>query len=67
MSYAHLPSREIERLSRSIAPGAWGIESEQPLSTLLGSCVAVCMYDKAARIGRILAQGEALEPITLID
>jgi selenide,water dikinase len=24
-------------------------------------------YDKAARIGRILAQGEALEPITLID
>lgn len=51
MSYAHLPSREIERISRSIAPGAWGIEQEQPLSTLLGSCVAVCMYDKAARIG----------------
>ncbi|MGB4467884.1 MAG: chemotaxis protein CheD [Azovibrio sp.] len=51
MSYAHLPSHDIERLSRSIAPGAWGIEAEQPLSTLLGSCVAVCMYDKAARIG----------------
>ncbi|MCX8146704.1 MAG: chemotaxis protein CheD [Azovibrio sp.] len=51
MSYAHLPSREIERIARSIAPGAWGIEAEQPLSTLLGSCVAVCLYDPVARIG----------------
>jgi len=51
LSYAHLSSRDIERQSRSVAPGAWAIETEQPLSTLLGSCVAVCMYDRAARIG----------------
>ncbi|WP_026685793.1 chemotaxis protein CheD [Azovibrio restrictus] len=51
MTYAHLHSRDIERLSRSVAPGAWAIEAVQPLSTLLGSCVAVCMYDKGAGIG----------------
>lgn len=47
MKYAHLPSREIERLSRNIRPGEWAVENERPISTLLGSCVAVCLYDYA--------------------
>lgn len=47
MKYAHLPSREIERVSRNIRPGEWAVENERPISTLLGSCVAVCLYDAA--------------------
>ena len=53
MDYASLPAREIERLSRNVAPGAWAVERERPLSTLLGSCVAVCMFDLQARVGGI--------------
>lgn len=53
MDYTQLPSKEIERLSRNIHPGAWAIERERPLSTLLGSCVAVCLFDPQARIGGI--------------
>lgn len=51
MDYSTLPTKEIERLARSIHPGAWAIEAERPLSTLLGSCVAVCLYDPQARVG----------------
>ena len=51
MDYSKLPSKEIERLARNIHPGAWAIEPERPLSTLLGSCVAVCLYDPQARVG----------------
>jgi len=51
LDYSKLPSKEIERLSRSIQPGAWAIEPERPLSTLLGSCVAVCLFDPQARLG----------------
>lgn len=51
MDYSKLPSKEIERLARNIHPGAWAIEPERPLSTLLGSCVAVCLFDPVARIG----------------
>jgi len=47
IDYAALPSREIERLSRVIRPGEWAIERERPISTLLGSCVAVCLFDTA--------------------
>lgn len=46
-----LPTQEIERLARVIHPGAWAIEPERPLSTLLGSCVAVCLFDPQARVG----------------
>ncbi len=45
IDYATLPSREIERLSRNIRPGEWAIERARPISTLLGSCVAVCLID----------------------
>jgi chemotaxis protein CheD len=53
MDYSQLPSKEIERLSRNIHPGAWAIETERPMSTLLGSCVAVCLYDPQMHLGGI--------------
>ena len=51
MDYNKLSSQEIERLARTIHPGAWAIEPDRPLATLLGSCVAVCLFDPQARIG----------------
>lgn len=45
IDYSTLPSREIERLSRNIKPGEWATEPHKPISTLLGSCVAVCLID----------------------
>lgn len=51
MDYSKLPSKEIERLARAIHPGAWAIEAERPLATLLGSCIAVCLHDPVARVG----------------
>lgn len=45
MVYATLSAREIERLSRVIRPGEWAVETERPIATLLGSCVAVCFHD----------------------
>jgi chemotaxis protein CheD len=43
--------KDYERIARNINPGGWAIESERPISTLLGSCVAVCLFDPALRIG----------------
>lgn len=51
MDYSKLPSKEIERQARTIHPGAWAIEPERPLATLLGSCVAVCLFDPQVRVG----------------
>jgi chemotaxis protein CheD len=48
--YATLSTREIERMARKILPGEWAVERERPISTLLGSCVAVCLYDSAVPI-----------------
>lgn len=53
IDYTRLPALEIERLARVIAPGAWGVERQRPLATLLGSCVSVCLYDLKAGIGGI--------------
>lgn len=53
MDYASLPPREIERHARNIHPGAWAVEDRLPLSTLLGSCVAVCLFDPHLKIGGI--------------
>lgn len=53
MDYSKLPSREIERQARIIHPGSWAVEAERPLATLLGSCVAVCLFDPLARVGGI--------------
>ena len=43
--------KDYERMARNINPGGWAIETSQPISTLLGSCVAVCLYDPRLRIG----------------
>lgn len=43
--------KDYERLARNINPGGWAIESERPISTLLGSCVAVCLFDPRLKIG----------------
>ena len=53
MDYASLPVKDIERYARSVQPGAWFVDNEKPLSTLLGSCVAVCLFDPLLRIGGI--------------
>lgn len=53
MDYASLPAKDIERYARNVQPGAWAIETQQPLSTLLGSCVAVCLFDPQLKIGGI--------------
>lgn len=42
--------KELERRSRNINPGGWAVESERPITTLLGSCVAVCLYDPKLRL-----------------
>jgi chemotaxis protein CheD len=43
--------KDFERIARNINPGGWAIESERPISTLLGSCVAVCLHDPKLGIG----------------
>ena len=42
--------KELERLALNINPGGWSIQNERPISTLLGSCVAVCFYDPKLRL-----------------
>lgn len=51
IDYTRLSSREIERLACNIKPGEWAIENHRPISTLLGSCVAVCLFDPALPLG----------------
>lgn len=43
--------REMERIGRTINPGGWAVETERPIVTLLGSCVAACLWDPVLRIG----------------
>jgi chemotaxis protein CheD len=47
----HLTGKDFERLARNINPGGWAIETDRPVSTLLGSCVAVCLFDPKLKIG----------------
>lgn len=42
--------RSLERLARVINPGGWAVDGERPIATLLGSCVAVCLYDPKLRL-----------------
>lgn len=53
MDYTRLPAKDIERYARNVHPGAWLVDAEQPLATLLGSCVAVCLFDPQLKIGGI--------------
>lgn len=44
-------SREIERQAHAIHAGEWMIDNERPIATLLGSCVAVCLFDPVLKMG----------------
>lgn len=48
---AALSGRELERLALNINPGGWTVQTDRPIATLLGSCVAVCFYDPKLRLG----------------
>jgi len=51
IAVAEPSSKEVERAARSIHPGDWAVEQRQPIATLLGSCVAVCLYDPKLHFG----------------
>jgi chemotaxis protein CheD len=53
VDYASLPIKDIERHARVVQPGAWLVDCEKPMATLLGSCVAVCLFDPLLKIGGI--------------
>jgi len=42
---------DLERSALNINPGGWAVEHARSITTLLGSCVAVCIYDPKLRIG----------------
>lgn len=46
-----MTGKELERLAHNIKPGGWSVASDLPISTLLGSCVAVCLFDPKLKIG----------------
>lgn len=46
----HAKGRSLERIAHIINPGGWTVQSERPIATLLGSCVAVCLYDPKLRL-----------------
>ena len=48
---SHLTGKDFERIARNINPGGWAIEVERPIATLLGSCVAVCLFDPKLKLG----------------
>ncbi len=51
MIAATTTAKDLERLAVNINPGGWMVDPTQPIATLLGSCVAVCLYDPKLRIG----------------
>ncbi len=51
LDYAKLPAKDLERYARTVQPGTWLVDDRQPLATLLGSCVAVCLFDSQIGVG----------------
>lgn len=43
--------KDFERLAFNINPGGWAVEMERPISTILGSCVAVCLFEPKLKFG----------------
>lgn len=43
-------ARDFERLALNINPGGWSVQTDRPIATLLGSCVAVCFYDPKLKL-----------------
>lgn len=50
MNPTPVSARELERLAININPGGWSVQTERPIATLLGSCVAVCFCDPKLRL-----------------
>lgn len=44
-------SKDLEQHARNIHPGQWAVEDSTPIATLLGSCVAVCLFDPKLHFG----------------
>jgi chemotaxis protein CheD len=44
-------AKDFERLAFNINPGGWAVETERPISTILGSCVAVCLFEPKLKFG----------------
>lgn len=53
ISPAASSSKDLEQNARNIHPGQWAVEERRPIATLLGSCVAVCLYDPKLRFGGV--------------
>lgn len=52
MSTRAEPTRqEVERTAHSIHPGEWRVDQQRPIATLLGSCIAVCLYEPRLKFG----------------
>lgn len=43
-------ARDFERVALNINPGGWSVQTERPIATLLGSCVAVCFFDPKLKL-----------------
>jgi chemotaxis protein CheD len=50
MSPPPTSARDFERIALNINPGGWSVQTERPIATLLGSCVAVCFYDPKLKL-----------------
>lgn len=50
MMFAEEDPRQLERVARVIPPGGWAVEGQQPMATLLGSCVAVCLWEPQLKL-----------------
>lgn len=50
MPHPPVSGKELERTALNINPGGWSVQTERPIATLLGSCVAVCFYDPKLRL-----------------
>lgn len=46
----HKSGKDLERLAININPGGWSVQVNQPIATLLGSCVAVCLFDPKLKL-----------------
>ncbi|HMX16613.1 MAG TPA: chemotaxis protein CheD [Rhodocyclaceae bacterium] len=44
-------AKDLERQAININPGGWAVDKQRPIATLLGSCVAVCLFDPLFKLG----------------
>lgn len=51
IDWHNMSPQEVERRAQNISPGEWAVDMQRPIATLLGSCVAVCMFDLAVGVG----------------